>query len=224
MSEEQATTRADGALALFVSAPVAAFRVPYAREYLETLPCPPPATVYGMLLSLVGEERRREHAGAELALAMLSEPAVSTVVRTSWRLKTGEPPGTGANKRPDYQELLTDVRVAVWLRPGSSEAAPRVLAERVRAVVDREESPPRFGGLALGESTHLVDEVRRLRPADLGRMRVLVADDEGDLTLPLWVDHVGSAGTRWGQFRLQRLEPEEALPSAAWVMVQAPGL
>src|SRR6202044_1447868 len=40
---------------VFVSAPVASFRVPQAREYWETLPCPPPATVYGMLLSAVGE-------------------------------------------------------------------------------------------------------------------------------------------------------------------------
>ena len=39
-------------LALYLSAPVASFRVPQAREYLETFPCPPPATVYGALLSL----------------------------------------------------------------------------------------------------------------------------------------------------------------------------
>src|SRR5215207_9386739 len=82
-------------VALFVSVPIAAFRAPYAREYLETLPCPPPATVYGMLLSLVGEENRRTHIGADVATAMLSEPALSTVIRTSWRLKTGAPQGTG---------------------------------------------------------------------------------------------------------------------------------
>src|SRR3990172_4206493 len=108
-------------LALYVSVPIAAFRAPYAREYLETLPCPPPATVYGMLLSLVGEEHRRAHIGAELAVALLSQPALSTVLRTSWRLKTAGPPGLGANKRPDYQELLTGVRLAVWVRPGGSE-------------------------------------------------------------------------------------------------------
>src|SRR5918997_450576 len=138
-------------VALFVSVPVAAFRAPYAREYLETLPCPPPATVYGMLLSLVGEQDRRSHVGADVATAMLSEPELSTVIRTSWRLKTGAPQGTGANKRPDYQELLTDVRLAVWVRPGANEAASRPLAERVRAVVDRDETPDRHGGLALGE-------------------------------------------------------------------------
>jgi CRISPR-associated protein Cas5t len=209
-------------VALFVSVPVAAFRAPYAREYLETLPCPPPATVYGMLLSLVGEQRRRAHVGAEVAAAMLSEPAVSTVIRTSWRLKTNAPQGTGANKRPDYQDLLTDVRLAVWVRPGAIEAAARPLAERVRAVVDREESPRRFGALALGESTHLVDELRRLRPEDGARGRLLVADERGDLALPVWVDHVGSAGTRWGQYRMEESDLEATLPEAAWTSIRPP--
>lgn len=209
-------------LALFVSAPVAAFRAPYARELLETLPCPPPATVYGMLLSLVGEERRSAHVGAELAMAMLSEPALSTVVRTTWRLKLPLPPGTGKNKMPDYQELLTDVRLAVWVRQGRDERAERPLAERVRAVVDREESPRRFGALALGESTHLVDEVRRLRPGDGTAGRLLVADPRGDLALPVWVDHVGSAGTRWGQYRLTESEVGAPPAEAAWCRIHPP--
>ena len=206
-------------LALYVSVPIAAFRAPYAREYLETLPCPPPATVYGMLLSLVGEDNRRAHVGAEVALALLSKPALSTVLRTSWRLKTGGPPGVGSNKRPDYQELLTDVRLAIWVRSGSGEAAPRSLVDRVRAVVDREEVTNRYGALALGESTHLVDEVRRLRPTDGERGRALVRDERGDLALPVWVDHVGSSGTRWSQFRLEESDLRGVVPMDAWTAV-----
>jgi len=61
--------------------------VPQAREYWETLPCPPPATVYGMLLSAVGEPNRIHHEGAEVALALLSAPELSVVVRTLWRMK-----------------------------------------------------------------------------------------------------------------------------------------
>lgn len=209
-------------LAIYVSAPLAAFRAPYAREYLETLRCPPPATVYGMLLSLVGEEDRRVHIGADIALAMLSQPAVSTVIRTSWRLKTNDPPGVGANKRPDYQEILTDVRVAVWVRLGASESAPRPLDERVRAVVDREESPDRYGALALGESTHLVDEVRRLRPSDGSRGQLVQPDERGDLALPVWVDHVGSARTRWGQYRFQEVDLGAPLPPDAWTAIRPP--
>ena len=44
---------------VYICAPVASFRVPRAREYFETFPCPPPSTVYGMLLSMVGEVNRR---------------------------------------------------------------------------------------------------------------------------------------------------------------------
>lgn len=209
-------------LALYVSVPVAAFRAPHAREYLETLPCPPPATVYGMLLSMVGESDRWSHVGAEVALALLSEPAISTVIRTSWRLKTGSAPGTGQNKRPDYQELLTGTRLAVWIRPGAAEAAPRPLAERLRGAVDRDEVVDRYGGLALGESTHLVDEVRRLRPGDAERGRVLLRDERGNLALPVWVDHVGSLGTRWEQYRLVETPAGDWPPAGAWTAVLPP--
>ncbi len=210
-------------VALFVSVPIAAFRAPYAREYLETLPCPPPSTVYGMLLSLVGEEDRWSHLGAELAIAMLSEPRVSRVLRTSWRIKSNAPPGTGNNKHPDYQELLTDVRLAVWVRDGDDKAAGAPLAERVRAVVDREIIPHRFGGLALGESTHLVDEVRRLRADDAAQTRILRLDARGDLALPVWVDHVGSAGTRWAQYRFGEMDIGESPPPEAWTAIIPPG-
>lgn len=211
------------AVALFVSAPVASFRVPQAREYLETLPCPPPSTVYGMVLSLVGEVDRRVHAGAELALALLSRPAVSTVLRTAWRVKDLKtPPGSGENKRPDYQELLTGLRLAVWVRPGTTERATPALAERVAQVLAGE-SPQRFGGLSLGESTHLVDELRALREGDmLGPIQLLRRDDRGDLALPIWPDHVGSRGTHWGQYRLTDVAAGDAPPDDAWTPIVPP--
>lgn len=74
-------------IGLYVSVPVAGFRAPHAREYFETLPVPPPSTLYGMLLSLVGEEQRARHEGAELALAMLSQPPVSVVLGTTWHIR-----------------------------------------------------------------------------------------------------------------------------------------
>src|SRR5438067_4482029 len=90
-------------IALFISVPIAAFRVPQAREYLESFPCPPPATVYGALLSLVGETARHAHVGAELAIAQLSHPFRSVVLRTLWRVKGLQTSaGTNENKRPDF--------------------------------------------------------------------------------------------------------------------------
>lgn len=210
------------AIGLYVSVPIASFRVPRAREYFETFPCPPPSTVYGMLLSMVGEVNRRVHEGAEIAIAMLSEPAYSVVLRTLWRVKgRNDGPGLGNNRRPDYQELLTDVRLAVWVRKGKSENGDRALADRVRASLHQPSSVSRFGGLSLGESTHLVDEVSLLdQRAREGRL--LVAEDDGDLSLPIWPDHVGSA-TQWGQYRLIDANLSLELPEAAWTVIRRPG-
>lgn len=208
------------AVGLYVSVPVACFRVPRAREYFETFPCPPPATAYGMLLSLVGEVDRRAHEGAEIAIAMLSEPEYSTVLRTMWRVRFGNVPlGLGSNRRPDFQELLTNVRLAVWVRRGEAELVETSLAERVRSALDEPSHITRFGGLSLGESTHMVDEVSPLRHGEL-RGRVLVADLDGDLSLPVWVDHVGSR-TRWGQYRLREMRLAE-LPNESWVVISRP--
>jgi CRISPR-associated protein Cas5t len=208
-------------IGLFVSVPVASFRVPQAREYWETLPCPPPATVYGMLLAVVGEPNRLHHEGAEVALALLSSPELSVVVRTLWRVKDRKlAPGIGENRRPDYQELLSNVRLAIWVRTGGPETARPSLSDRVADALARPSGINRFGGLSLGESTHLVDEVRQLGPADYGDGRLLLGDDEGDLALPVWPDHVGAAGTRWGQYRLVTAmvgtEPDER----AWTIVR----
>jgi CRISPR-associated protein Cas5t len=210
-------------IGLFVSVPIASFRVPQAREYWETFPCPPPATVYGMLLSAVGEPNRLRHEGAEVALALLSAPELSVVVRTLWRVKDRkQAPGMGENRRPDFQELLSNVRLAVWVRTGLAEAARPSLSDRVAAAFERPSEVNRFGGLSLGESPHLVDELRTLRPADHGEGRLLLGDAEGDLALPVWPDHVGAAGTRWGQYRLAPAVVGTEPDDGAWTVLQRP--
>ena len=212
------------AVALYVSVPVACFRAPRAREYFETLPCPPPATAYGMLLSLVGETDRRAHEGAEVALAMLSDPPISVVLRTLWRVKSRKHGlGLAENRRPDFQEILTDVRLVVWVRAGQQERADPSLADRVKAGIDHPAQIARFGGLSLGESTHLVNEARLYRAEDGFDARLLVRDKAGDLSLPVWVDHVGSAGTRWGQYSLQPTLVESRPLEQAWSRIMRPG-
>ena len=65
----------------------------------------------------------------------------------------------------------------------------------------------RYGGLCLGESTHLVDEVRSYPvPGRDGSGEGLAFLEEpvGRLSLPVWVDHVGSAGTRHATGSLRR--------------------
>lgn len=209
------------AIGLYVSVPVASFRVPRAREYFETFPCPPPSTIYGMLLSMVGEVNRRAHEGAEVAIALISKPAYSVVLRTLWRVKSRKYGlGLGENRRPDFQELLTDVGLAVWVRQGEKEVSEPSLAERVGEALGHPAAIPRFGGLSLGESTHLVDEIAHLDSVDL-RGQILLADEEGDLSLPVWPDHVGSK-TRWGQYRLVDSDLSKDLPDSAWTTITRP--
>lgn len=199
---------------IYVSVPIACFRVGHAREYWETHPLPPPATCHGFLLSLVGETDRTRHIGCRIApmLVASATPSPSVVLRTLWRVKSGDnPPGVGDNKTPGQQELLSHIRLVIWL-DSSEEVAE---GDRLEARVDRALSTPnkinRFGGLSLGESTHLVDEVLHFR-ADArrwGRFRdatapVFLLDERGSLTLPVWVDHVGSAGTRYVTGNLEK--------------------
>lgn len=216
-------------IALYISVPVACFRVPRAREYFETYPLPPPATVYGMLLSLVGEVNRRVHETAQIAVALVSEPNYSTVLRTMWRVKNkNDGLGLGTNRRPDFQELLTDTKLVVWVRGGANEPHEISLARRVRNAFENPAQINRFGGLCLGESTYLVDEIKLLETvnaAAFSNSQMLLAEDEGDLSLPIWADHVGAASV-WGQYRLTNLPVEnlDRVPENAWTTICRPPL
>jgi CRISPR-associated protein Cas5t len=201
-------------LGVYVTVPVACFRKGLAREYLETEPLPPPATCHGFLLSLVGETDRRRHVGCRVAPVLLNRPQTSVVLRTVWRVKK-TPLGSPGNTRPDYQQLLTGpsadepfVAVLMWLDSSEERAGAPTLETRVRDALINPASVSRFGGLSLGESTHLVNEVNLLegRTAEALRERdgqLFVLADRGRLTLPVWVDHVGTAGTRYATGNLE---------------------
>lgn len=196
-------------LGVYVTVPVACFRKGLAREYLETEPLPPPATCYGFLLSLVGETNRRRHLGVRIVPVLVSRPETSVVLRTVWRVKK-TPLGSPGNTRPDYQQLLSGVELAIWI-DSHEEAGDERLEDRVRTCLANPASISRFGGLALGESTHLVDEVSLLEnaaPRLVSRAgRAFLLAERGRLTLPVWVDHVGSAGTRYVTGDLEAVAP-----------------
>jgi CRISPR-associated protein Cas5t len=197
-------------LGIYVHVPVACFRKGLAREYLETEALPPPSTCYGFLLSLVGETNRHRHVGARVAPQLIGHPDLSVVLRTVWRVKS-KPLGSSGNTRPDYQQLLTDVRLIVWLDSSDEVNSPdsESLESRVTEALtgDLRQHVTRFGGLSLGESTHLVNEVvlidrarattdwNRRVPEESGQ--AFLIHERGRLTLPVWVDHVGSQGTRY---------------------------
>ncbi len=193
-------------LGVYVSVPIACFRKGLAREFLETEEVPPPSTCYGFLLSLVGETDRRRHVGCRVTVAMLGAPQVSVVLRTLWRVKS-KPLGSSGNTRPDFQQLLTHVQAVVWLDSTDETHGGETLETRVATALDPATRGriSRFGGLCLGESTHMVDEASPLSPARRDALKLAHPDadrrlfrlhDHGRLSLPVWVDHVGAAATR----------------------------
>lgn len=206
------------AIVLKIEVPIACFRQSHAREYLETYPVPPPSTVYGMLLSLVGEIDRYEHCGTRLAIALISQPRKSVVIRTFHRYKKRNIHDP-SNIRPDYQELLTDIRLLVWVDTGTDKAQ-LPLAERLQQAFDNPASIDRFGGLSLGESRDLVNAVTLVRTVDSEELQWLIQDEAGLLILPYWVDHVGSQGTRWLKYKLQKTDQQDP-PDSAWTEIQA---
>lgn len=198
---------------VLVNVPVCSFRKGFAREYLETEDIPPPSTIYGFLLSLVGEEDRGKYVGTQLAYASFCEPQISVVLRTVWRVKDKKiPPGSGNNRRPDFQEILTDVKIGIWLKPGD-------LANRVIAVGKDFFRLSRFGGLSLGESRDLVNDVVWEPAYGSEKCFWVTTDPKGDLSLPIWVDHVGSKNTLWGRFKVIQGLPEspQAENDSRWI-------
>ena len=182
-----------------VTVPVACWRKGHAREYLETESIPPPATCYGALLSLVGETDADRHAGARISAGIVRAPEKSVVLRSLWQIKDrGAPQGVGQNAGPDYQELLTDAELLLWC-DSSEEAGPGpTLAQRVVQALTVPAGITRFGGWSLGESTHLVNDATLI--SEVGTpvaSRSFLLDPDGDLTLPVRVDHVGAAGTSY---------------------------
>ena len=185
-------------IGVYVTVPVACFRKGLAREYLETEPLPPPSTCYGFLLSLVGETDRYRHIGCRIAPVLIGRPGKSTILRTVWRTKSKKlRMGDGSNRTPAQQELLTGVQLVLWLDSADEKAAGPSLEQRVENALARPELIERFGGLSLGESTHLVDEVKLFPGSAEETGLIFVCADRGRLTLPVWVDHVGSQGTRY---------------------------
>ena len=206
-------------ICLKVEVPIACFRQSHAREYAQTYPVPPPSTVYGMLLSSVGETDRYKHCGTHLAIALLSEAETSTVLRTFRRFKKKDLHDL-SNAKPDYQELLTDIQFVVWVASGTDAAQP-TLPERLQSAFTAPQTVNRFGGLCLGESRDLVNAVTLLPENYQGEsLRWLLQDKDGLLTLPYWVDHVGSRGTSWQRYSLQLPLRKWQPPERAWTTIQ----
>lgn len=189
---------------LYLDCPCTSFPRSFARDYKETYRYPPPSTVYGLLLSLVGEADLTVHVGVKLALGIIGDdPPVSRIVRKQRHHKfsrshLGTYP-TSKFSKPNHQELLTDVRAVVKIDSGEETASVQ-LTERVAIALTTPEQITRFGGLSLGESWALINGIRSYRETD-GPIRWLVKDNRGLISLPIWIDRKTTRGT-FQRFRL----------------------
>jgi CRISPR-associated protein Cas5t len=206
-------------IALKVEVPIACFRDSRAREYIATYPVPPPSTVYGMLLSTVGEIDRYRHCGVKVAIAIRSPIAKSRVVRKIRRFKDNDP-HSSLNSKPDYQELLTDIKLAIWV-DATADLSPFNLSHRLYQAMTEPASINRFGNICLGESRDLVNSIDLLAESDCrGGLQWLSQSEHGELTLPYWVDHIGSEHTRWLRYRLTESNSWDLSP-AYWTQINS---
>jgi CRISPR-associated protein Cas5t len=182
---------------LYLDCPCTSFPRSFARDFKETYIYPPPSTVYGMLLSLVGEVDMLAHVGVKLAIGIIgSDPPISRIVRKQRHHKfskqqLGTYPSSQFSK-PNHHELLTDLQFVVKL-DSEQESGTVNLLERVAIALTTPDQISRFGGLSLGESWAMMNGVRSYRPED-GDIRWLVKDDRGLIGLPVWIDRVSSQG------------------------------
>jgi CRISPR-associated protein Cas5t len=206
------------ALPIRVEVPVSAFRPFASREYQDTFPVPPPATVYGMLLSLLGitREDKARHRGAEIALAVADVPGRSQRSRVFRKFRRGS---DLEDTRPDYQDLLLDLTLWVWLRRGADPGHPPLCDAIPAALLDPGIVPNRFGGLSLGESSYLVDVIC-IEKQSLDKVVFLLPDQErGFYSMPVWVDHLDRKLTIQGRFRLSESIPSSDGLKDAWIRI-----
>jgi CRISPR-associated protein Cas5t len=198
-------------LCLFVEAPICAFRPYESREYQDTDPFPPPSAVYGMLLSLcgVGREDKERHRGVAVALAMEGLPERSKVFR---KLRRG---GELDRIRPDYQDLLVGLRLWIWLKPGNDASSPS-LVQTVESAIQDPGSVERYGGLSLGESSFLVNEIN-IREPQQRDLNFLQPDSAGFFNLSVWVDHARNLRKR-SRFNIASLPVSDGLETC-WIEV-----
>ena len=189
----------------------------WAREYQETYPTPPPSTIYGMLLSLIGVERKdkNRHAGLRIAIAMAENTEDSfwqrrekgRVFRKFRRVaqakKNADPL---ADRRPDYQELLLGLEFWLWI---NDSQASHPLCDEIRKALDPEKRGEivRHGALCLGESSHMVNEIAEDHPH--GKGRFVSPCERGFLSMPVWSDHKEDRPT----VRSFEIREPEQLPS-----------
>ena len=117
--------------------------------------------------------------------------------------------------------MLTDIRFIVWIDSHKDKSQP-TLSQRLQQAFANPNSISRFGGLCLGESRDLVNSVSLLSQNHQNHyLQWLVKNEDGLLTLPYWVDHVGSKGTRLQNYLILEQSEFSHPPESAWTLIQS---
>lgn len=201
---------------LRVETPYASFRKSFARSFAETYALPPPATVYGMLLSLVGEHFRRRHEGARLAFAYKRMPRIATTLRKFSRYKYGTMQNhrklvkEGKDPRQtDYIETLCNIEFLCWVDSTKEKADEdgsvkgETLERRILTALQNPQAVSRRGVVCLGLSDDAVNDITLCESVE-GEWHRLLPNDKGSLELPVWADHVRGFDTRWQRYELEK--------------------
>jgi hypothetical protein len=96
--------------------------------------------------------------------------------------------------------------------------------ERVQFALDpyRRREIRRYGGLSLGESSHLVNQISFDRPNGSGQF--LCQDNKGFFHFPVWVQHprCGQGSTRGMRFSILEPEPlkQPSKGDSRWICIE----
>ena len=158
---------------IYIEAPVASFPRRFAHDYKETYLYPPLTTVYGCILSLIGELDISVYPMDSIDVGVINKyPAISSVC-VKQRNNAYTPGGKHAKIRkksyspgvypasfyskPNIKEIVVGTKIVVQIN--NEPLAARVLYS-LHSGCDR------FGILSLGESSAMVNCIREYRPED----------------------------------------------------------
>ncbi|HSK71146.1 MAG TPA: CRISPR-associated protein Cas5 [Pyrinomonadaceae bacterium] len=219
-------------ITVYVEVPFASFRKSFARSFAETYSLPPPSTIYGMLLSLVGEHFRKRHEGVKLAFAYKQMPKIATTVRKLSRYKYGIPSKQSSlGNAPDFVETLCGIEFLCWIDSseekldGEGKLKGETLEQRILTALKNPQEITRKGIICLGLSDDAVNDISLcqevkgrwfkyfsdenldypiIEKAEEDKWYRLLPNDKGSLELPVWADHVRGFDTRWQRYELDK--------------------
>lgn len=207
---------------LYVDVPFASYTTAYSRYFLETYPLAPPSTVYGMLLSLIGEYNMRKYIGTEISIALISNPSKFKHIRTWHRYKDNKSAiGTGKNVIPKSIECLWDNKYSIWIRQGKSEHNKISLCSQIKSYFDKTNIFPRQGVLSCGCSDNMINDIS-IWKNDNSKGKILTISDMADLSMPVWVDHLNNKNTvYWKPCKLMECNPNEYPNENCWIPISS---